>query len=199
MPKDLAVRLRETDSQAARADLPERVTVGRVLKPHGLRGDVVVEVLSDVPDRLAPGSRLAAVADPEAPAAGAIELEVAASRAHGAGRLLRFAGRDGRDAIEELRGLWLTVERAAVPAPPAGTYYHYQLVGCRVRDAEAGDLGEVVDLVEDGGGLLLLVSDGARQVPVPFVASFLTEVDVASGRIELALPPGFLEACASRS
>jgi len=199
VPKDLAVRLRETDSQAARADLPERVTVGRVLKPHGLRGDVVVEVLSDVPDRLAPGSRLAAVADPEAPAAGAIELEVAASRAHGAGRLLRFAGRDGRDAIEELRGLWLTVERAAVPAPPAGTYYHYQLVGCRVRDAEAGDLGEVVDLVEDGGGLLLLVSDGARQVPVPFVASFLTEVDVASGRIELALPPGFLEACASRS
>ncbi|HEX9670589.1 MAG TPA: ribosome maturation factor RimM [Thermoanaerobaculia bacterium] len=193
------MRLRETDSQAARADLPERVTVGRVLKPHGLRGDVVVEVLSDVPERLAPGSRLAAVAAPEASAAGAIELEVTASRAHNAGRLLRFAGRDGRDAIEELRGLWLTVERAAVPAPPAGTYYHYQLVGCRVRDAEAGELGEVVDLVEDGGGLLLLVSDGARQVPVPFVASFLTEVDVASGRIELALPPGFLEACASRS
>ena len=185
-----------------RGDLPERVTVGRVLRPHGLRGDVVVEVLSDVPERLAAGSRLAAVADTEAPAAAgkaAIELEVAASRAHNAGRLLRFAGRDDRDAVEELRGLWLTVERAAVPAPPAGTYYHYQLVGCRVRDAEAGELGEVVDLVEDGGGLLLLVSDGARQVPVPFVASFLAEVDVASGRIELALPPGFLEACASKS
>ena len=177
--------------------------MGRVLRPHGLRGDVVVEVLSDVPERLAPGSRLAAVADTEAPAAAgkaaAIELEVAASRAHNAGRLLRFAGRDDRDAVEELRGLWLTVERAAVPDPPEGTYYHYELVGCRVRDAEAGELGEVVDLVEDGGGLLLLVSDGARQIPVPFVASFLAEVDVASGRIELALPPGFLEACASRS
>jgi 16S rRNA processing protein RimM len=193
-------------SKTERRDLPERVTVGRVLKPHGLRGDVVVEVLSDVPERLAPGSRLAAVADPEAPAAGkaasstgAIELEIVASRPHNAGRRLRFAGRDDRDAIEELRGLWLTVERPAVPAPPAGTYYHYQLVGCRVRDAEAGELGEVVDLVEDGGGLLLLVSDGTRQVPVPFVASFLAEVDVASGRIELALPPGFLEACASKS
>jgi 16S rRNA processing protein RimM len=189
VPKDLTVR----------SNLPERVTVGRVLRPHGLRGDVVVEVHSDVPERLAAGSRLTAVADTEAPAPPAIELEVAASRAHGAGRLLRFAGRADRDAVEELRGLWLTVERAAVPAPPEGTYYHYQLVGCRVRDAEAGELGEVVDLVEDGGGLLLLVSDGARQVPVPFVASFLAEVDVAGGRIELALPPGFLEACASKS
>lgn len=195
----MSSRSSKTDRGQTRADLPERVTVGRVLRPHGLRGDVVVEVLSDVPERLAPGSRLAAVADTEAQAAPAIELEVAASRAHGAGRLLRFAGRADRDAVEELRGLWLTVERAAVPAPPEGTYYHYQLVGCRVRDAEAGELGEVVDLVEDGGGLLLLVSDGARQVPVPFVASFLAEVDVAGGRIELALPPGFLEACASRS
>lgn len=195
----MSSRSSKTDRGQTRADLPERVTVGRVLRPHGLRGDVVVEVLSDVPERLAPGSRLAAVADTEAQAAPAIELEVAASRAHGAGRLLRFAGRADRDAVEELRGLWLTVERAAVPAPPEGTYYHYQLVGCRVRDAEAGELGEVVDLVEDGGGLLLLVSDGARQVPVPFVESFLAEVDVAGGRIELALPPGFLEACASRS
>lgn len=188
-------------SKTEERNLPERVTVGRVLRPHGLRGDVVVEVLSDVPERLAAGSRLGAVADTALAAAGkaAIELEVAASRAHNAGRLLRFAGRDDRDAVEELRGLWLTVERAAVPAPPAGTYYHYQLIGCRVRDAEAGELGEVVDLVEDGGGLLLLVSDGARQVPVPFVASFLAEVDVAGGRIELALPPGFLEACASKS
>ncbi|HEX5757579.1 MAG TPA: ribosome maturation factor RimM [Thermoanaerobaculia bacterium] len=175
------------------------MTVGRVLKPHGLRGEVVVEVLSDVPGRLARGSRLAAFADPAAAAAAATELRVTASRSHGAGRLVRFAGRDDRDAAEELRGLWLTVERAAVPPPPDGSYYHFELIGCRVRDAAAGELGEVVDLVEDGGGLLLLVSDGARQVPVPFVAGFLREVDVARGRIELALPAGLLEACASRS
>ncbi|MGH9362095.1 MAG: ribosome maturation factor RimM, partial [Thermoanaerobaculia bacterium] len=67
------------------------MTVGRVLKPHGLRGDVVVEVLSDVPGRLAKGSRLLGVGDPEGEAP--LELEIAASRAHGAGRLVRFAGR----------------------------------------------------------------------------------------------------------
>jgi 16S rRNA processing protein RimM len=161
-----------------------------------------VEVLTDVPGRLARGSRLQAVPDPEVAGAGGrppLELAVAASRAHGAGRLVRFSGYGDRDAAEELRGVRLVVERAAVPPAPAGTYYHYELVGCRVRDAAAGELGTVVDLLEDGGGLLLVVSNGKRQVPVPFVEGFLREVDVARGRIELVLPPGFVEACASRS
>jgi 16S rRNA processing protein RimM len=180
------------------------VTVGRVVKPHGLRGEVVVEPLSDVPGRLARGSRLVAVADPEAGAGSCggpapRELRVAAGRAHGAGRLLRFAGCETRDAAEELRGLWLQVERGEVPPAPAGTYYHYELVGCRVRDAAAGELGVVTGLLEDGGGLLLLVSGGGLEVPVPFVESLLREVDVANGRIEVVLPPGFLAACASRS
>lgn len=188
----------------ARTDLPERVTVGRVLKPHGLRGEVVVEVLSDVPGRLAAGRRLLAVVDPQASATAPggpapLELEVATSRPHGACRLLRFSGSADREAAEALRGLWLVVDRAAVPPAPEGTYYHYELVGCRVRDVAAGELGTVVDLVEDGGGLLLLVSDGERQVPVPFVGRLLRGVDVASGRIELELPEGLLEACASRS
>jgi 16S rRNA processing protein RimM len=194
---------RKQASDDERRALPDVVTVGRVVKPHGLRGEVVVEVLSDVPGRLARGSRLQAVADLEAPSPRAarppLELAVAASRAHGAGRLVRFVGYGDRDAAEELRGLWLLVERAAVPPAPPGTYYHYELVGCRVRDAAAGELGTVVDLLEDGGGLLLVVSNGERQVPIPFVEGFLREVDVARGRIELALPPGLLEACASRS
>ena len=57
----------------------------------------------------------------------------------------------------------------------------------------------MVEVVEDGGGLMLIVEGEGRRVPVPFVKEFLRRVDVAAGEIELALPPGFLEACASRS
>ena len=71
-------------------------------------------------------------------------------------------------------------------------------MGCRCHDGER-DLGTVVDLVEDGGGLLLIVDDGAQQVPVPFVEKFLREVDVARGRIVVDLPPGLLDVCVSRS
>lgn len=179
---------------AGRADLPERVAVGRVLRPHGVRGEVVVEVLSDVPGRLAPGRSL------KASWAGrpARNLTVESYRVHKTGALVRFAGSEDRDQAEELRDALLEVDRSEVPAAPEGTYYWYQLLGCRCW-VDGEDLGEVTDLVEDGGGLLLVVSKEGRQVPIPFVQSFLKEVDVERGRIELDLPEGLLEACASGS
>lgn len=186
----------EAPSGAGRGDLPERVAVGRVLRPHGVRGEVVVQVLSDVPDRLDKGSALFAVWDGRP----SRKVVVETFRPHKSGAMVRFAGIADRDQAEELRDAWLEVDRSQVPAPEEGTYYWYQLLGCRCFDAANGeDLGEVVDLVEDGGGLLLVVSDGRRQIPIPFVRSFLKDVDVERGRIELELPPGLLEACASMS
>ena len=179
----------------SRADLPERVTVGRVIRPHGVRGEVTVTVLTDVPGRFAPGTTLLLAREEGGPA---VPVVVESERPHKSGVAVRFAGTEDRDRAEELRGAWLEVERSQVPAAPPGTYYHYELLGCRCFDGER-DLGQVVEVIEDGGGLLLIVEDGERQVPVPFVASFLREVDVAAGRIELALPPGLVDACASRS
>jgi 16S rRNA processing protein RimM len=180
-----------------------------------LRGEVLVEVLSDVPHRFAPGRSLLLVRSGRPPE----ELVVAGSRAHGGGRsragaaaegaavhrrgreeavLVQFGGIDDRERAEGLRGGWLEIERSLAAPAPAGTYYHYELLGCRCIQGGA-DLGEVVEVLEDGGGLLLLVSDGSREVPVPFVKRFLRAVDVAARRIEVDLPPGLLEVCASRS
>jgi 16S rRNA processing protein RimM len=188
-------------SKSSRTDLPETVLVGRVLRPHGVRGEVAVEVLTDVWERLDPGSRLL-LADGEAtprPVPGLpATLEVASRRPQKSGALLRFAGIEDRDRAELLRGSWLAIPRSAVPAPPPGTYYHYELLGCLCRDG-GRELGRVVDLVEDGGGLLLIVEGAGGQVPVPFVQSFLRGIDVAGGTIDLELPPGLLEACASTS
>ena len=186
-----------TTDAGTRADLPERVAVGRVLRPHGVRGEVVVEVLSDVPGRLAPGRRLSASWAGK-PGRTPREVLVESYRVHKTGALVRFAGAEDRDQAEELRDALLEVDRSEVPEAPEGTYYWYQLLGCRCR-VGGEDLGEVTDLVEDGGGLLLVVSKGGRQVPIPFVRSFLKEVDVERGRIELDLPEGLLEACASGS
>jgi 16S rRNA processing protein RimM len=178
-----------------RAGLPERVTVGRVLRPHGVRGEMVVAVLSDVPGRFAPGNKLLMAREEGGPAE---PVMVESERPHKTGAVLRLAGVEDRDRVEELRGAWLEVERSEVPPAPPGTYYHFELLGCRCFDG-GQELGEVVDLAEDGGGLLLIVADGERRVPVPFVARFLREVDVAAGRIDLDLPPGLVEVCASRS
>jgi 16S rRNA processing protein RimM len=183
-----------SEAPPRRDDLPETVAVGRVLRPHGVRGEVVVEVLSDVPGRFRKGSRLTGVREGEPPVA----LVVAAGRAHKSGAVVRFEGSGSREAAEELRGLDLEVRRAEVPAAPAGTYYQYELLGCLCRDG-GEELGRVAEVVEDGGGVLLIVEGEGGRVPVPFVKEFLRAVDVAAGRIDLALPPGLLEACASRS
>lgn len=179
------------EATARRDDLPETVAVGRVLRPHGIKGEVAVEVLSDVPGRFEKGSRVQGVRAGQPPRT----LVVAASRPQKGGAVVRFEGFEDRDQAEELRGLDLEVLRSEVPKAPEGTYYQYELLGCLCFN-EGEALGRVVEVNEDGGGLMLIVEGDGRRVPVPFVREFLRAVDVEGGRIDLALPPGLLEECA---
>ncbi|HSG40323.1 MAG TPA: ribosome maturation factor RimM [Thermoanaerobaculia bacterium] len=182
------------EAPTRRDDLPETVAVGRVLRSHGLKGEVVVEVLSDVPGRYEKGSRVQGVRAGRPP----LSLVVASSRPQKGGAVVRFEGYEDRDRAEELRGLDLEVPRSEVPKAPEGTYYQFELLGCLCFN-EGEALGRVVEVTEDGGGLMLIVEGEGRRVPVPFVREFLREVDVEAGRIDLVLPPGLLEACASGS
>lgn len=156
---------KSSKKRTERDDLPATVLVGRVGRPHGVRGEVVVDVLSDVPGRLDPGSSLLPAdgeGEPLRPGARPgvpPRLVVAASRPYQGGALVRFEGfgdRGDRNRAAALTGLYLAVERSRVPPPPEGSFYRYELVGCRCRDG-ARELGRVVDVVEDGGGLLLIV------------------------------------------
>src|SRR6185295_3754471 len=98
-----------------------------------------------------------------------------------------------------LRGALLEVEASAVPPAPADEYYHFDLVGCRCEDRRAGELGEVVEVLEGGGGDLLRVVGDGRELLLPFVDAYLVEVDVAARRILWNLPEGLIEACGSAS
>lgn len=174
--------------------LPETVLVGRILKPHGLRGEVIVEVLSDVEERFAPGAEVVAGGP-----GGGTALRVAGCRPFRGGLLVHFDGRPDRTSVEDLAGRELVIAREAVPAAPAGTFYYFELMGCRCSDRTQGDLGVVTDVVEDGGGLLLEVrGDAGGKVLVPFVSAFVEQIDIPAGTIELDLPPGLVETCASK-
>ena len=180
---------RRQDAHAA-----ERVAAGRVLGAHGLRGEVAVEVLSDVEGRFAPGAELLLTPAGQPPR----PVTVAASRPHKGQLLVTLAGIADRSAAEALRGALLEVDAADVPPAPEGSYYHFELVGCRCG-AAGDDLGEVAEVVEGGGGLLLRVVGPRGELLLPFVESYLLEVDVAGRRIEWNLPEGFVEACGSAS
>ncbi len=174
----------------------DRVLVGLITRPHGIRGEVKVEVWSDVPKRFDPGRELLLAAEGRS----ARRVRIANSRPTRGGAVVRFEGCQTREQAELLRGGRLQIPRSEVPPAPAGLYYHFDLVGCRCIDADRGDLGEVTAVVEDGGGVLLEVAtEAGRTLPVPFVEAFLESVDVAGKEIRLHLPPGLVETCASRS
>lgn len=174
---------------------PDRVVVGTVRRAHGLRGEVSVEVDSDVDDRFAVGAELWLV---PTGAGSPRRVRVVSNRPVKSGCLIRFSGIEDRNAAEAVRGARLEIDRADVPPAEEGSWYFFELVGCECIEAEQGSLGQVTDVIEDGGGLLLEVagSDDAKLL-IPFVNDFLDEVDVPAGRIELRLPPGLIETCTS--
>lgn len=175
--------------------LPDRVLVGRIRRPHGVRGELLVDVVSDVPGRLSPGRELWL----ESRDGTRGTVTVIANRPHPRGALLLFEGVDDRDAAERLRGAVLETGRSSVTPAPAGSYYYFELAGCLCSDADHGELGRVCEVIEDGGGLLLEVRAGERRLLVPFVKEYIVAVDVAERRIELQLPSGLLETCTSAS
>lgn len=170
---------------------PARMVVGRILRPHGLHGELVVEVLSDAPDRFAPGAAVAA-GDPDS--AGPLRpLEVSGARLHQGRLLLRFVGVDDRDAAERLRGSLLTIPLEAARELGPGEFWRHQLVGLAVVDAEGNDRGVVSDVLPGAAHDLLEVRrpDGATAL-VPAVAA-LVEVELDAGRVVVQPLPGLLD------
>ncbi len=172
------------------------VTVGRIGRPHGIRGDVVVGVRTDEPElRFAVGSRLDT--DP----ADVGPLTVSAMRWHSGTLLVRFAGVRDRDAAAALGGTWLTVDSGTLAAPEdPDEFRDHDLVGLSVRTADGTVVGTVEDVLHHGQDVLAVRPLGGRDggtaasgvILVPFVKAIVTEVDVAAGVLVIDPPPGLL-------
>ena len=169
-----------------------QLVVGRIGRPHGIRGDVTVDVRTDDPElRFAVGSVLKTE-----PAAGG-PLTIAAVRWHSGRLLVSFAGFSGRDEADSLRGLLLVVESDELDDDgPPDEYRDYQLIGLAVQTTGGERVGKVADVLHHGQDLLVIAGDGPRsgaQFLVPFVAPLVPEVDVAGGRLVIDPPPGLLD------
>lgn len=166
-----------------------RVVVGRIGRPHGIRGEVTVQPWTDEPDeRFAPGAVLAV----DAPVR---ELVVDRSHWHSGRLLVQFEGVSDRNRAEELRGLELHIERdeEAVPDDP-DEFYDSALVGCAVELEDGTAVGEVAEVVHlPGQDLLAVRTPDARDVLVPFVEAIVPSVDVPGRRIVITPPPGLLD------
>lgn len=163
----------------------ELVLIGRVVKPQGRHGELLVEPFSDR------ASRFPTLTRAFVPAPGGEPREVRVERAwpHKGRYVLKLAGVDSIDAAETLRGLELRIAESELQALPAGSYYYHQLRGLHVLDEQGSALGVVESVMETGAETRVLVVRGpAGETLVPFAAAFVKSVDVAAGRMVIAPP-----------
>ena len=179
-------------SEDSKADI--EVVVGRIGKPHGIRGEVTLDVRTDEPDRrFAPGTVLRA----QAPAGAdrrPSTLTVARARWHQSTLLVTFEELPDRTAAEAVRGtvLHATIAADETPEDP-DEYYDHQLVGLAVVDLDRTVIGEVRAVVHGSAQDLLTVrTPDGRDALVPFVSALVPEVDLAAGRVVVADRPGLV-------
>ncbi len=169
---------------------PDRLVVGRILRPHGVHGELSVEVLSDAPDRFGPGAELG-VGDPDGPGPLATVV-VRAVRRHQGRLLLSLEGVEDRDAAERLRGAWLSIPVTDARPLEAGEFWPHQLVGLAVVDRQGRRRGRVADVVPGAAHDLLAVElPGGASALVPAVAALVT-VELEAGRVLVDAVPGLL-------
>jgi 16S rRNA processing protein RimM len=169
-----------------------QLVVARIGRPHGIRGDVTVEVRTDDPElRFAAGS----VMQTEPAAIG--PLTIASARWHSGRLLISFAGVTDREQAEELRGTFLVVDSAELEdVDDPDEFRDFQLIGLAVQTTAGEHVGQVADVLHHGQNLLVIAGDGARagaEILIPFVAPLVPEVDVAAGRLVIDPPAGLLD------
>jgi len=170
------------------------VVVGRIGRPHGVRGQVTVEVRTDDPDlRFAPGTTLLT----EPAARGPLTVEVA--RWHSGTLLLTVTGPAGqvyadREAADALRNTMLLVPVEALPElEDPDSFYDHQLVGLAAVLPDGSVIGEVTGVRHEGTELLVVRRPERPEILVPFVSAIVPSVDLAGGRLVVDPPEGLLD------
>jgi 16S rRNA processing protein RimM len=166
------------------------VIVARIGRPHGIKGEVSVEVRTDDPEgRLAPGTVLRT--DPAA----AGPLTIMTGRVHSGRLLLTFDGCTSRSGAERLRNVLLIadVDPDERPEDPE-EFFDRQLVGLRVETVDGGVVGALAEMLHlPGQDVLVVRRPDGREALVPFIVEFVPEVDLDAGRVVIDPPEGLLD------
>lgn len=169
---------------------PCYLTVGRVLRPHGVHGELRVEIITGYPERLQQHASFYLV-HPNSPEPGR-RYPVDSVRYNGDALLLKLGGCEDRNSAEELRGLLVQIPiEEAVPLEE-GEYYHFQLIGVQVESEGGEGLGQVVEVLETGANEVYVVRGPLGELLLPAVESVILELDLASRRMVVRLMPGML-------
>ena len=156
------------------------VTVGRITAPHGIRGEVKVEPLTDFPQRFEAGSRLWLDGTPYTVERGRWQQRIV---------ILKLRGIDTRSQADTLHGKALLAPEAT-PIEDEGVYYLHDILGARVQDTAGEALGELADVFSTGSNDVYVVRGPRGELLLPALDDVVLEVDVKAHRIVVEIPEG---------
>ena len=168
------------------------LVVGRLRKPHGLKGDLTLFPITDAPETVfAPGRSVWLVGLDGQTVAGPVTIERSCS--YHREWLVKFAGADRREAIDPWRGLFLAVPAAELAPPEGDEVYLHELDGFAVRLPDETPLGLVSAVYELPAGLMIEVQGPKREFLLPYKKEFVRQVDRAGRRLVVTPPEGLIE------
>ena len=172
------------------------ITVARILRPHGRRGEVAAEILTDFPERLKALSK-AQLWDGRSEPRNARVRSCWLSQSRGGQAIFHFEGSDSISDAEKLAGLEVQIPLADRMQLSSGNYYVNDLVGCEVSEKEGASVGRVADVQfpgEGGAGTPILVVDSPQgELLIPLAQDICVRIDTGARLIEVVLPEGLRE------
>ncbi|UWG99270.1 ribosome maturation factor RimM [Dehalobacter sp. DCM] len=165
----------------------DRVIIGEVLKPHGIKGQIKVYPITDNVDRFKTLKTVFLVQ-------GQKEIEFSVREVRIDPKQIVYITLDGistPEDVEKYRGFEVRVDRSEVP-PLQDRWYYFELEGMQVYENDVL-LGTLTSVIETGANDVYLVKDGKREICIPALKSVVKRVDVAEKRMDVILPPGLLE------
>lgn len=169
--------------------MEELVTIAKIVKPRGLRGELVAELLTDFPERFEKLERVIGVK----PDGTRQDLIIADFWFQKDRVVFRFNGIDSVEDADTLRNTEICVPESEAVGLDQDEYFDWQLEGCEVRTIEGERVGTVREVMRTGGTENLVVDGDEREYLIPFAANICTEVDVEKKLIQVDLPEGLLE------
>ncbi|GAB4530593.1 MAG: ribosome maturation factor RimM [Anaerolineae bacterium] len=166
---------------------PRFLAIGRIIRPHGLRGEVAVEVWTDFPERF-DSIQVVYLGDSQQ----ADLWQVAACRWHKDRVLLTLRGCEDRASAESLRGLLVQIPIEEAMSLPEDEYYPHQLVGLDVVTVEGEDLGRISEVIFTNANEVYVVVGPRGQLLLPAIADVIEQIDLDNGRMTVRLMDGLV-------
>ena len=161
----------DTNNTGSPTGEPLYLSVGFLRRPHGVHGEMIMDLHTDFPERLRQGRKLY-VGDDHRP------LTLESIRPHGKGVLIKFKALDTPEAAGQFRNQWVYAKAKGLPRLPEGQHYRHELIGMSVVEEMGNPLGTLTEIVETGANDVYVVKDAAgKEILLPNIPAVILDLD----------------------